>query len=108
LKQNETFDLQKAGFTENFIPHIGSIHPTEGLSWWSVLPFLDPPVVFFPTAGHTIFSIPSQPETNMPEAEKTSLSVQEYLDREASAELKSEYVQGELFAMTGGPSRTIW
>ncbi len=34
-------------------------------------------------------------------AERTRLSVQEYLDREASAEVKSEYVHGELFAMTG-------
>lgn len=37
----------------------------------------------------------------MLEAEETLLSVEEYLEREASAEVKSEYVHGELFAMTG-------
>lgn len=37
----------------------------------------------------------------MLEAEEPRLSVAEYLEREMSAEVKNEYVHGELFAMTG-------
>src|SRR6478736_1443872 len=46
--------------------------------------------------------LPCRKETRMSAAAKPYLSPQEYLARERRAEIKSEYYDGEVFAMAGG------